>query len=302
MLHWVGATIIRFQRQEAEVLYDGSILNFLDKGRATKGALAMFVLHPDSLVDVVSSLVHQTQGLVRLRGDRGRSSTGWVAGGYPSGDNIVLAWGREATLLVIALSLPGAGRLPGAVSLALDELWDVGHNCLKHSRYGLDLVGKPLKSLRSHHQDPEIKCGYHLAVADEGCDSGYNFLEEEARGVVEEEVTIAAEGREEQRWPEEEAAEGEGSGDCNCCGRKGGKEDLAVGSRGDWRRGQRRLQLLRQERRKGRFSCRKQRRLEERAAAMADSWQRRQAVGRRRRRRTTTALAGVAGRRWREQQ
>ncbi|RWW50374.1 hypothetical protein BHE74_00043384 [Ensete ventricosum] len=42
----------------------------------------------------------------------------WVAGGYPSSDNVVLAWGREATLLVIALSLPGAGRLPGAVSLA----------------------------------------------------------------------------------------------------------------------------------------------------------------------------------------
>ncbi|RZR72378.1 hypothetical protein BHM03_00013036 [Ensete ventricosum] len=58
------------------------------------------------------------RGLVRLRGDRGRSSTGWVAGGYPSSDNVVLAWGREATLLVIALSLPGAGRLPGAVSLA----------------------------------------------------------------------------------------------------------------------------------------------------------------------------------------
>ncbi|RRT36682.1 hypothetical protein B296_00051464, partial [Ensete ventricosum] len=31
----------------------------------------------------------------------------------------------------------------------LGELRDVGDNCLKHSRYGLDLVDKPLKCLRS---------------------------------------------------------------------------------------------------------------------------------------------------------
>ncbi|RZS01991.1 hypothetical protein BHM03_00031951 [Ensete ventricosum] len=68
-----------------------------------------------------------------------------------------------------------------------------------------------------------------------GCGYGYRFLEEEVRAAVEEEVATVAEGREEQRWPEEEAAEGEGNGD---------------------------VRLLRQERRKGRFSRRKQRRLE----------------------------------------
>ncbi|RRT35903.1 hypothetical protein B296_00047577 [Ensete ventricosum] len=67
-----------------------------------------------------------------------------------------------------------------------------------------------------------------------GCGYGYRFLEEEVRAAVEEVATVA-EGREEQRWPEEEAAEGEGNGD---------------------------VRLLRQERRKGRFSRRKQRRLE----------------------------------------
>ncbi|RWV89883.1 hypothetical protein GW17_00047948 [Ensete ventricosum] len=65
-----------------------------------------------------------------------------------------------------------------------------------------------------------------VAVADEGCGCGYNFLEEEARAAVEEEVAAVAEGRAEQRWPEEEAAEGEGSDD---------------------------VRLLRQERRKGRL-------------------------------------------------
>ncbi|RWW26391.1 hypothetical protein GW17_00009219 [Ensete ventricosum] len=41
--------------------------------------------------------------------------------------------------------------------LALGELRYVGDNCLEHSRYGLDLVGKPLKGLWSYHRDPETK-------------------------------------------------------------------------------------------------------------------------------------------------
>ncbi|RWW60265.1 hypothetical protein BHE74_00032749 [Ensete ventricosum] len=93
-------------------------------------------------------------------------------------------------------------------------------------------------------------------VADEGCGCSYNFLEEEARAAVEEEVAAVAEGRAEQRWPEEEAAEGEGSDD---------------------------VRLLRQERRKGRLRqwqqwVEKPQEAEEirgEAAAMADSWQRR---------------------------
>ncbi|RZR80784.1 hypothetical protein BHM03_00006872 [Ensete ventricosum] len=41
--------------------------------------------------------------------------------------------------------------------LALGELRYVGDNCLEHSRYGLDLVGKPLKGLWSYHRDLETK-------------------------------------------------------------------------------------------------------------------------------------------------
>ncbi|RRT62591.1 hypothetical protein B296_00012628 [Ensete ventricosum] len=61
MLHWVGATIICFQRMEAEVLRDRCIWNFLNEGRAAKGGLATLVFYPDDLVDVVYSLVHQVQ-------------------------------------------------------------------------------------------------------------------------------------------------------------------------------------------------------------------------------------------------
>ncbi|RRT58083.1 hypothetical protein B296_00006104 [Ensete ventricosum] len=78
MFCWIGATIICFQRQEAEVLRDGCVLDFLDEGRATEGALAMLILHPDGLVDIL-----------------------------------------------------------------------LGDDCLEHSRYGLDLISKPQKSLRS---------------------------------------------------------------------------------------------------------------------------------------------------------
>ncbi|RRT57604.1 hypothetical protein B296_00004670 [Ensete ventricosum] len=36
---------------------------------------------------------------------------------------------------------------------------DVEDNCLKHSRYSLDLVSKPLKSIGSYRRDPKIKWG-----------------------------------------------------------------------------------------------------------------------------------------------
>ncbi|RRT62924.1 hypothetical protein B296_00025411 [Ensete ventricosum] len=41
-------------------------------------------------------------------------------------------------------------------------LWliNVGDNCLKHSRDGLDLVGKPLKCLRSYHRGPWVRRGW----------------------------------------------------------------------------------------------------------------------------------------------
>ncbi|RZR76773.1 hypothetical protein BHM03_00001654 [Ensete ventricosum] len=70
MLRWVEATIICFQHREAEVLQDRRVLDFLDEGRATKRALAMLVLHPDDLVDIVTI-------------------------GYPSGGSIAPDWVRE---------------------------------------------------------------------------------------------------------------------------------------------------------------------------------------------------------------
>ncbi|RRT63643.1 hypothetical protein B296_00028259 [Ensete ventricosum] len=72
-----------------------------------------------------------------------------------------------------------------------------------------------------------------VAMVGEGCDCGYNFLEEEMRVAVEEWVAAAA--------MVEEAR-------CKRCGSKGGKEDYGSGNSG-WK------------------SYRKQRRLEERAAA-----------------------------------
>ncbi|RZS17076.1 hypothetical protein BHM03_00049187 [Ensete ventricosum] len=56
-----GRTIVRFQRREAEVLRDGCILDLLDIRGTPKGTLAMLVLHPDGLVDIIDSLVHQMQ-------------------------------------------------------------------------------------------------------------------------------------------------------------------------------------------------------------------------------------------------
>ncbi|RWV94778.1 hypothetical protein GW17_00042647 [Ensete ventricosum] len=123
VLHWVRATIMRFQRREAEVLRDGCILNFLDKGRATKGALATLVLHPDGLVDLQTDALGIDVGRLAAlpkgawsdsKGNRGRSPTGWVTGGC---------------LLVTVLSLPRVGRLPRAVSLAAGQA--MGCSCLR---------------------------------------------------------------------------------------------------------------------------------------------------------------------------
>ncbi|RWW85365.1 hypothetical protein BHE74_00005948 [Ensete ventricosum] len=65
MLHWVGATIIRFQRREAEVLWDGRILNFLNEGRAAKGSLTTLIFHPDDHVDAPNRIARE--GMVKLR-------------------------------------------------------------------------------------------------------------------------------------------------------------------------------------------------------------------------------------------
>ncbi|RRT32179.1 hypothetical protein B296_00035497 [Ensete ventricosum] len=53
----------------------------------------------------------------------------------------------------------GYERRLGLRAWLLSELWDVGDDCLEHSRYGLDLVGESLKSLRSYHQTPRLSGG-----------------------------------------------------------------------------------------------------------------------------------------------
>ncbi|RWW49770.1 hypothetical protein BHE74_00044016 [Ensete ventricosum] len=62
--------------------------------------------------------------------------------------------------LVAVLLLFEAGELLGAVSSAVGRVADVGDNCLKHSRDGLDLVGKPLKCLKSYHRGPWVRRGW----------------------------------------------------------------------------------------------------------------------------------------------
>ncbi|RWW63315.1 hypothetical protein BHE74_00029516 [Ensete ventricosum] len=76
------------------------VLDFLDEGRATEGALTTLVLHPDGLS-------------CRLKGD---SQT-------PTGTEVGCRQARspEAILLVVASPLLGLGKLPGAVSLAAER-------------------------------------------------------------------------------------------------------------------------------------------------------------------------------------
>ncbi|RWV84407.1 hypothetical protein GW17_00053877 [Ensete ventricosum] len=107
MLHWVGATIVRFQRQEAEVLRDGCILDLLDKGEPQRG------LSPRS------SFI------------------------------LMVLWTR---LWTNALGVDVRRLVASPEGARSDSRGNQGDNCLKHSHYGLDLVGEPLESLGSHHR------------------------------------------------------------------------------------------------------------------------------------------------------
>ncbi|RRT69269.1 hypothetical protein B296_00010577 [Ensete ventricosum] len=103
--------IIGLQHREAKVLWDRCILNFLDEGRATKGALATLVLHPDGLMDVVDPLIHQANAWLRRPKGHGQTPRENEAGRRQTGS-------LEAAVLVAALFLSGAGRLPKAMSSA----------------------------------------------------------------------------------------------------------------------------------------------------------------------------------------